>query len=524
MEPKTDLIMVLPIHNPNIANWECDLQAAFKKIFSLFKNIDLKILLVNDGSCVDLSEGFNNLKLNFPDVEMLSYKKNRGKGFAVRTGLAAGCAKHYIYTDWDFPFGEQSVYETYTMLRDTKADLIVGTRCKAYYDKLPFGRKVISKGLKIANYFLLGFKSIDTQAGIKGLSNNARLLFLKTKTDGFVFELEFIQMCVRKKLKISKLGVIPKQELLFNNFRLKTVLKEVGYFFKLVFPKRDVAIKNKILLTFDLEEFDLPLEYNTEISKQSQLDITTTGLKNLIPILKRNNITATFFTTAYYAENNVSLIQELIKDGHEIASHFYYHSDYCPSHILKSKQKLEEITNQQITGIRIPRLKEMDINLIKDAGYLYNSSLNPTYLPGRYNNYFKPRVLSRDLTTNLFILPFSVTPIVRFPLFWLTFKNINLQLFVFLCRQTLRKDKYLHLYFHPWEFTDLSAFEIPAYIKNKSGKRMHDRLDSFIKLLQLKGNFVTINQFLLKKEDSKITISNKDTKDEALRTMVPSNG
>ena len=53
---------------------------------------------------------------------------------------------------------------------------------------------------------------------------------------------------------------------------------------------------------------------------------------------------------------------------------------------------------------------------------------------------------------------------------------------------------------------------------------MHDRLDSFIKLLQLKGNFVTINQFLLKKEDSKITISNKDTKDEALRTMVPSNG
>ena len=255
-----------------------------------------------------------------------------------------------------------------------------------------------------------------------------------------------------------------------------------------------------ILLTFDLEEFDLPLEYNIEINQQTQLDISTKGLKNLLDVLKRNKVVATFFTTAYYAENNISLIQELISDGHEIASHFYYHSDYNPSHILQSKLKLEEITNQKVAGIRIPRLRKTDINLIKDAGYLYDSSLNPTFLPGRYNNFFKPRTLFTDSGTNLFILPFSVSPVIRVPLFWLTFKNISYQIFIFLCMQTIHKDSYLHLYFHPWEFTDLSDFKIPSYIKRKSGKKMIDRLDNFIKLMKGRGKFVTIVQYLHERE------------------------
>ena len=66
--------------------------------------------------------------------------------------------------------------------------------------------------------------------------------------------------------------------------------------------------------------------------------------------------------------------------------------------------------------------------------------------------------------------------------------------------QTLQKDSYLHLYFHPWEFTDLSDFKIPYYIKRKSGKKMIDRLDNFIKLMKGQGKFVTIVQYLREKE------------------------
>lgn len=257
-------------------------------------------------------------------------------------------------------------------------------------------------------------------------------------------------------------------------------------------------MRKKILLTFDVEEFDLPEEYQLTIDKGKQLAISTQGLLDVLAILRKHQVMATFFTTAFYAENNPQIIRQIADEGHEIASHLYYHSDYNPTHILASKQKLEEIIGQEIFGIRIPRLRKMDLKLIKDAGYLYDSSLNPTYLPGRYNHFFKPKTLFFDKNAHISVLPFSVSPLIRFPLFWLSFKNIPFSWYFLLCKQALIADKYLHLYFHPWEFTDLSEFAIPAYIKKKSGQILLNQLEKLIIKLKDKGEFVTIVSFLKK--------------------------
>jgi hypothetical protein len=71
----------------------------------------------------------------------------------------------------------------------------------------------------------------------------------------------------------------------------------------------------------------------------------------------------------------------------------------------------------------MPRLKEVEDREIEKAGYEYNSSMNPTYLPGRYNNFFKTR--TRYYSNNLLNIPISVTPLIRFPLFWLSFKTFH---------------------------------------------------------------------------------------------------
>ncbi len=255
-------------------------------------------------------------------------------------------------------------------------------------------------------------------------------------------------------------------------------------------------MNRKILLTFDLEEFDLPEEYGVAISKEKQLAVSARGLENLLGVLRAQKVNATFFTTAYYAENNPQQMRELVAEGHEIASHLYYHSDYDPKHLQKSREKLRKITGQEISGFRSPRLRHMDPKLIKAAGYHYHSSLNPTYLPGRYNNLNKPRTLFRDVENELLVLPFSVSPVIRFPLFWLSFKNLNPQFYLTLCRQALRKDGYLHLYFHPWEFTALDEFSIPRYIKNRSGEKLTSQLDQLIQRMKSGGEFETISRFL----------------------------
>jgi len=253
-------------------------------------------------------------------------------------------------------------------------------------------------------------------------------------------------------------------------------------------------MNRKILLTFDLEEFDLPIEYNILITKEKQLKVTNEGLNALLTILEKYSIIATFFTTAYYAENNPKIIKNIIKSGHELGSHLYYHSNYNPTHILTSKQKLEKISGTKIYGIRSPRLRPLSIEAIKDAGYIYNSSLNPTFIPGRYNNFNKPRRLFKN--NNIFIMPFSVSTIFRFPLFWLSFKNIPLKVYLFLCKKAIKKDGELHLYFHPWEFADLSNFDIPIYIKKISGKKMVNKFELFIQIIKDIGDFTTIYQFI----------------------------
>jgi len=254
-------------------------------------------------------------------------------------------------------------------------------------------------------------------------------------------------------------------------------------------------LETQILLTFDLEEFDLPLEFGCHIADEDQINISNDGLKKLSGILSGYNIPATFFTTSFYAEKNKELVKSL-SEIHEIASHSKYHSRFNESDIAESKSELEKITGKQIYGFRMPRFKKTDLSLIKKAGYSYDSSINPTFLPGRYNNLTSPRKVYHDASTNLIEIPASVSPLIRFPLFWLSFKNLPFPFYIYLCKKTMIKDSSIHLYFHPWEFAELESFNIPGYIKTPSGDYMCERFDKFIAVLRETGDFTTISDFL----------------------------
>ena len=236
-----------------------------------------------------------------------------------------------------------------------------------------------------------------------------------------------------------------------------------------------------ILLSFDIEEFDMPFEYNKTISFEEQMRVSITGTTIILDILDKHKIKATFFSTATFAINAPQIMERIVKEGHEIGWHTYYHSAFKTEDLLASKLKLEEITNTEVIGFRMPRMQPVDEKEIFKAGYIYNSSLNPTYLPGRYNNFDKPRTFFKQ--DGVWQIPASVSPLVRFPLFWLSFHNLPLWLYQWLCKITLKKDGYLNLYFHPWEFTDLNQkekYNFPNYVSKNSGVRMAERLDTLI--------------------------------------------
>jgi hypothetical protein len=251
--------------------------------------------------------------------------------------------------------------------------------------------------------------------------------------------------------------------------------------------------KPTILITFDVEEFDMPLEYGQQVSEAEQMQVGYQGLEMIVNIWKSFSIKGTFFTTANFANNYPAAIRSLAANN-EIASHTFYHSHFKNEDLLQSKLVLENITGTTVRGLRMPRLRPVEMMEVKKAGYGYDSSINPTWIPGRYNNFHLPR--HPYVQEDVLRFPASVSPMFRIPLFWLSFKNMPYAFFLQLVKQSLAKDGHVCLYFHPWEFIDLDKYAIPRYTKRYAGEQLQKRLRQLINDLSHLGSFSSMEQYI----------------------------
>ncbi|NJM46422.1 MAG: polysaccharide deacetylase family protein [Alkalinema sp. RU_4_3] len=249
----------------------------------------------------------------------------------------------------------------------------------------------------------------------------------------------------------------------------------------------------QIFLSFDIEEFDVPLEYGHPIDMDEQFRVSKIGLDAILDLLDRLGIRATFFITAHFAQHHPASIAR-ITQTHEVASHGFYHSQFDVADLGKSRQVLQQLSGQTVLGFRMARLQPVSEEAIAQAGYRYNSSLNPTWLPGRYNHLTKPRKPTWSGT--VLTIPVSVTPLIRFPLFWLSFKNLPLGLYKLLSAWTLGCDRALNLYFHPWEFAPIQHYGLPGYLSRHGGAEMVERLEDYLIWLNKKAVFATFNTMI----------------------------
>ena len=252
-----------------------------------------------------------------------------------------------------------------------------------------------------------------------------------------------------------------------------------------------------ILLSFDTEEFDVPREHGVDFSLQQGMEVSVEGTNRILDVLKRNNVNATFFCTGNFVENAPETIRRIKEEGHELACHGVDHWKPQASDVKESKRILEAAIGQPAMGYRQPRMFPVSDEDIAAAGYLYNSSLNPAFIPGRYMHLTDSRTCF--MKGDVVQIPASVTPWVRFPLFWLALHNLPQWLYHSMVRRVLRHDGYFVTYFHPWEFYELKEhpeMKMPFIIRNHSGQQMCDRLDRLIKMLKQRGHkFVTYAPF-----------------------------
>lgn len=202
------LSFIFPIYKPHEA-WEKSFLNNLQHLKNELNDVpSYEFILVNDGSPKGaiLQQDMNMLCAAVPELIYIDYPENRGKGYAVRLGVQKAVGDLIVYTDFDFPFGRQSVLNVIQELRQG-ADIVAGYRDISYINALNCPkRSTITRGLRFVNRFL-GLKDYDAQAGLKGFNYRGKSVFLRTAINSFLFDTEFLIMALRFPLKIRNVHV-----------------------------------------------------------------------------------------------------------------------------------------------------------------------------------------------------------------------------------------------------------------------------------------------------------------------------
>ena len=103
-----------------------------------------------------------------------------------------------------------------------------------------------------------------------------------------------------------------------------------------------------IFLSFDIEEFDNPLPYTQSLNFEQQMSISKIGTVRILDLLQQEKVKATFFCTANFALHATDLIGRMVGEGHEVASHGYFHATFEPKDLGDTKRGLEQLTRTRV--------------------------------------------------------------------------------------------------------------------------------------------------------------------------------
>jgi dolichyl-phosphate beta-glucosyltransferase len=163
-----------------------------------------EVLVVDDGSTdatVNVAEAVAAADRR---VRVLSYRPNRGKGFAVRTGMLSAQGERLVFTDADGSYSPGDLDRLVAAL--ARAPVAIGTR--AGDASGPVARRVASRVFNLAIRGALGLPFDDTQSGLKGFRRAAaQQIFSQTRVDGFAFDVEVLWLARQLRLEVAEVRV-----------------------------------------------------------------------------------------------------------------------------------------------------------------------------------------------------------------------------------------------------------------------------------------------------------------------------
>ncbi len=226
--PPTRIALILPCFRP-AAGWVDRLTQRTQQFAADLAPSELTITVVHDGTPGGLPESdVLRLRSLNPGLTWIDNSVNRGKGAALRQGIAAAEADLYLYTDIDLPYTTASMVAIVHHLRQC-GGVAAGERFSDYYANVPLFRRLLSKTHRLIMRLLFRLPVSDSQAGLKGFDESGKQIFLETSVDRFLVDLDFISRC-RARVPVVAIHVELRPDVVFTDFGLGVLRTEAGNF------------------------------------------------------------------------------------------------------------------------------------------------------------------------------------------------------------------------------------------------------------------------------------------------------
>ncbi|MEM4181807.1 MAG: glycosyltransferase family 2 protein [Candidatus Pacearchaeota archaeon] len=186
--------IIIPVYNE---------EKTIKKVLEDVLKLKLKkeIIVINDGS---KDNTLKELRKFSKKIIVVSYKKNKGKGYALRKGIEKAVGDFIVFQDADLEYNPKDIP---SLIKELEKEKVV------------YGSRFLKKNKKgclanyLANIFLSFLTSLfywqrvtDMETGYKAFRKEV-LKELNLVSDGFEIEPEITSKILKKRIKIKEIPI-----------------------------------------------------------------------------------------------------------------------------------------------------------------------------------------------------------------------------------------------------------------------------------------------------------------------------
>jgi len=267
---------------------------------------------------------------------------------------------------------------------------------------------------------------------------------------------------------------------------------------------------NVFIMSVDVDSWSSLLRFYSINHDSSMADFQVGfGITKLLELFRKHDIKATFFVPGEVAVKNEQIVRVVSQEGHEVGCHGSAHEkNECLLTMSQQMAKIKEATEiiqkqtgRRPKGFRAPCLRANGetVRVLERLGYVYDSSVLPSIVPGYYGY---PTFLSKPYhpsftslaekgESKILEFPVSVNPILRVPFSAAWMRNLGLRWVKLGIRMNFDRANPVVFYVHPRDVTPLPRIKgLPWHVYKNTGYRTIEMLDKIIEYVKKQGEIL----------------------------------